>query len=142
MYYITKLHHQNLLEAKKMWLTIPPENVMPRLQDWRGDDNRLAPPDCNTVACFGGWCAWHPAFQAQGVVVHKSGAPVFYDGVEYDPRIGYHLFGDLDLFIVRGEHLSEKVSKNEDPLEYFATSDWQVVMNRINYVLATCVVRD
>lgn len=98
---VTPQQRANATEALEvMWPSVPAENVYPRLSLFRGGTGRLTSvPDCNTVACFGGWCPWWPAFAKQGVVVDMNGRPM----VRGRPAmsVAAHLFGDPTLFHAR-----------------------------------------
>jgi hypothetical protein len=104
---------QNLRTALAMMERITPFQV--NLNDWRQetDNEDIGPgeeapvnlqmdePTCGTIACFGGWCAWEPAFRELGV---QAGL----DGVPRLPRlpgawcsaweVAEYLFGDEALF--------------------------------------------
>ena len=122
---ITQRQRDNLTEAKKMWLSIPPENVAKGLNFWRGEDCKsMSTPTCNTIACFGGWCAWWPEFIAQGITVNRYGEPSSL--LEESP--GFNLFGHDRLFTFRGGHKSDE-HINDD------VSDWDIVMNRIKWAI-------
>lgn len=120
----------NVREARRMWNTIPPENVYTNLEGWNADNNDNA-PTCKTIACFGGWCAWWPAFQKQGVKVGICGSPFITDGANHisSPShvASYKLFGDYGMFSAR--------LHNESPL-----SDKMIVYCRLesqeNFLLA------
>ncbi len=101
---------ENIREAIKMWETVPPENVAPRLGFWRdgfGDPHagQKKPPTCGTVACFGGWLAWWPAFRAQGVEAWDGGAPYLtWASQPWAYMVSRELFGDDDMFDSRDLH--------------------------------------
>lgn len=116
MYEITVQQYENLNEALKMWATVPPENVSRNLCHWREKgDPLLEPPTCNTVACFGGWCAWWPAFMAFLVS----------DGI-HDPGL---LFGVDWLFAMKdGLSVPDELKENE-----FTGTDHDLVTYRLLY---------
>jgi hypothetical protein len=83
----------NLLFAREWWKAIPPEQVVPALAMWR----------CGTQACFGGWVAQCPYFQAQGVHADSNGMPEIDHDTNWGAwKIGVDvarvLFGDPTLF--------------------------------------------
>lgn len=120
----------NIKEAIEMWQTVPPENVYLGLVGWMDRITRLG-PTCKTLACFGGWCAYWPAFQQQGVV------PVFGRPTMPSPdghwvrgavETAEHLFGDRQLFNSRGHHPTD--------LDHRATmTDHEIVMCRLRALL-------
>lgn len=123
---VTQLQRDNILSAKEMWFTVPPKNVDPGLSNWNSNNDN-SPPDCNTICCFGGWCAWWPAFMAQGVTVSAGGRPdtrstatIFAD---------YALFGERYMFNPRGSHPADLKTYTRKH------SDWDVVMKRINWLI-------
>ena len=141
---ITERQYDNLLEAKKMWDSVPEKNVMPALADWRSDRMKSKAPDCNTLACFGGWCAWWPAFQGQGVSVTSSGAPMIAcsrDLIEQGAQLSKRLFGNENMFNVRNDHRQDQITSQfmHNPPR---ASDWQIVMNRIDLALKNSVTKD
>ena len=123
----TPQQRANTLEALNvMWPSVPPENVINRLTWWRGSFGDAIspqkPPTCGTVACFGGWCAWWPSFNAQGVKVSRVGAPFVEDHLDAD---GF-LFGDSSLFVSRGFYRSDR---------RFGGTDHQLVTHRLQWLL-------
>jgi hypothetical protein len=67
-----------------MWPAIRPDQGVERLYDWRlqpdsdGDLVRFGvnldtPPNCGTVARFGGWCEWYAPFRAQAGLESNKG---------------------------------------------------------------------
>jgi hypothetical protein len=129
MYIVTQQQRINLLEALNvMWPSVPQENVSYNLAAWRKDKGDHAgtartlkiPPTCGTVACFGGWCAWWPAFREQGVSADSDGVP----NVSSE-----ELFGAPDLFTPHGNHPADIG---------FDGSDHELVSNRLRYVLRHC----
>ena len=130
-YRITRKQFDNLHEALRMWATIPPKNVISDLIYWResGDDS---PPTCDTIACFGGWCAWWPAFRKQGLCADEVGAPCLDvgSGNVYGPFGACEaLFGRRDLFNLRLEWEGDG-------------TDHEIVERRIRRVLDNCEVID
>lgn len=123
----TEQQLQNLREALVWWATVPEANVYPNL-GWfskgRSEEEYLG-TDCNTVACFGGWCARWPALRAQGVFLSKSGAPRM-QGLGAAPFVADRLFGDASLFDSRMGHQADWD---------FAGSDHSLVTNRIRWAL-------
>lgn len=117
---------KNLKDALVWWKTVPKKNV--NLNAWR--DNGTLPYTCNTICCFGGWCAVYPGLAAQGVRV----APVWGDPFIRDTdgsilcskAVGQHLFGDRNIFASRGYH-------SVDPKK---SSDHTAVTARIKAALA------
>ncbi len=70
------------------------EQIVPGLKIWT----------CGTQACFGGWIAQVPFFQAQGVQSTGAyGSPGMADGSLAEVT----LFGDDDLFNTRGAHFAD-----------------------------------
>ena len=131
---ITKRQRKNLIEAKRMWLTVPEKNVVRGLSLWRSlyDKNRHLAPDCKTIACFGGWCAWWPAFRKQGIIASRTGGPVFAFGKK-SKGVSEVLFGGESLFSSRMNHSVDDELTEED-------SDWRIVMNRIDWFIENSVV--
>lgn len=100
---------QNLRDALVWWPTVPEANV--DLSSWRDSDT--PPYTCNTIACFGGWCAVQPLLVAQGVTPQSwSGAPVMQDDDGYGglgpSGVAIELFGDREMFYARGSHRHDK----------------------------------
>ena len=127
---VTQLQRDNLAIAKARWSTIPQRNVSTDLMTWRYRtliDSHNKPPTCDTIACFGGWCAWIPEFMEQGVKARTNGSP-YLEGSsrESSEDVSEALFGDRYMFSFRGDY------KIDDDREY--NSDWQIVMNRIDYL--------
>ena len=143
---VSELQRDNAISAKEMWLTIPEANVAVELDSWRQQIYKLdqdGNETCNTIACFGGWCAVHPAFIAQGIRASgASGAPFYATGNPFTDSLSVSkgLFGSRLLFAARGEHSSDRETKNNDSEAYAALSDWEVVMNRLDWLLRNSVV--
>ncbi len=111
MIQVTRQQRDNALDAlNNMWPSVPPENVAIQLRKWREDDTATM-PDCGTVACFGGWCAWWPAFRAQGVVAVGPGAPSHFPSGD---SVAHVLFGDYRIFYRRYHHESDSMFKGTD----------------------------
>lgn len=72
---VTAQQRKNAREAQRMWATVPTKNVIPSLRAWREDVAGSRPPTCGTTACFGGWCAWWPAFRQLGITAGYGGQP-------------------------------------------------------------------
>lgn len=73
---VTQQQRDNAIDAlENMWPSVPPKNVYPSLRGWRAE-GEVGPPDCGTVACFGGWCAWWPNFVRQGIFPSYAGMPL------------------------------------------------------------------
>ena len=147
---VSKRQRANAIEAKAMWLTIPEDRVVPGLDKWqrktyKKDQNGIK--QCKTLACFGGWCAVHPAFEAQGIRLSSSGIGPVYDGPEtfkdgiqiFD--VDQILFGMEYMFVARGIHDAEYFAELQDSEAYEARSDWQIVMDRIDWLIENTVVR-
>lgn len=142
---VTAKQRTNALDAlNNMWPSIPPENVAERLGTWRtgaGYALRDSPPTCNTIACFGGWCAWWPAFRAQGVFVSAEGAPTIVDNrrsafpVRRSPvYVAQHLFGHQGMFHPRGFLPTDTPSRH--------VSDHETVRMRLLWLIANSTVID
>jgi hypothetical protein len=121
---VTQRQRDNALEALNvMWPSVPPQNVSPRLSSYTvGNHNET---DCNTIACFGGWCARWPNFVKQGAEL-LMGCPT-YEG-HGGAKLSLVLFGHPGLFLFRGNWtIDEKVPRT--------TSDHEVVTNRITWLI-------
>lgn len=141
-YQITQRQMDNLHEALKMWDTIPEQNVAYKLGYWRSGGPSLPPrytePTCGTVACFGGWCAWWPAFREQGVRANDSGAPQICNdkGTEvagYD--VARVLFGHSTLFVPIGAFLMFDEDDNVIIEDSEFENDHAVLRHRLEYVI-------
>lgn len=98
---VTQQQRDNLLEALNvMWPSVPKRNVARNLGYWR-TGGETHPPDCHTIACFGGWCAWWPTFRAQGVCANWDGRPSL-SGCDSANDVSRALFGYDYLFAPRG----------------------------------------
>lgn len=75
---VIKFWISNLKVARARWLTIPPANVYPDLSGWNAAKHPVDyVPTCGSVACFGGWVALMPEFNALGVYPDTgNGAPL------------------------------------------------------------------
>lgn len=125
---VTAQQRANAIEARDvMWPSVPPENVISGLYWWRDGIGAHQKPDCGTVACFGGWCAWWPSFRRQGVVADPSGAAVVDSGDGSSVRFAdKHLFGDDHVFDPRRSHPADKE---------FVGTDHALVLNRLNWLI-------
>jgi hypothetical protein len=129
---VTPQQRANALEALDvMWPSVPPENVQRRLSIWR-DDQANTEPTCNTIACFGGWCAWWPNFRAQGVTTWKDGRPHI-DGVEDTDEVARILFGYEDMFAPAG-------GARSDGGYYPKVADHELVTKRLKWLIANSEV--
>ena len=106
------------------------------------------PPTCDTIACFGGWCAWVPEFREQGVQASVVGAP-FIDTPSYfegftnvaAAQVSEMLFGVSFMFKPRGDvPMSRDLGESLFGALDGHLSDWQVVMNRINWLIKNSAV--
>lgn len=128
---VTQQQRDNALEALNvMWPSVPPENVFPDLEFWR-ETYGYAKPSCKTIACFGGWCAWWPAFRRQGVRAASCGAPTDRTGRASANEIGDQLFGDKAVFNVAGPHKADKGFKG---------TDHELVTNRLRWLIENSTV--
>jgi len=120
----TKQQRENTLEALNvMWPSVPAKNVVERLKRWRDDADPEAAPDCGSIACFGGWCAWWPSFVSQGITVSMLGAPNFAGSVYGADTL---LFGDRCIFNSRGDHGADA---------HFTGTDHELVTHRLQWLL-------
>lgn len=127
---VTQQQRDNALDAlHNMWPSVPPENVFPDLGDWR-DAESDAKPSCKTVACFGGWCAWWPAFRRQGVRTFASGAPRPIGG-GFSSDVALRLFGSAGLFTRRGMFNADRG---------FRGTDHELVTNRLHWLIENSTV--
>jgi len=126
---VTAQQRANALDAlNNMWPSVPPENVKKHLSWWREDresNHTNTPPDCGAVACFGGWCAWWPAFRAQGVTSSSIGAPRL-KGSPFS--VATVLFGDFTMFYPSGEHEGDGGPK-------YRGTDHELVTKRLNWLI-------
>ncbi len=127
----TKQHAENIKEAIRMWKTVPSENVVKDLNTWRSEPHACSsldsPATCNTLACFGGWCAHWPKFQDQGVIIDRDGGPFMPHHLLVAGEVAGHLFGDYYLFHITGVHRYDTDTRR--------LSDHSVVMNRLTSLL-------
>lgn len=112
---------ENIHEALRMWATVPPENVAGSLGAWSNSGGR---PHCDTHACFGGWCAWWPAFRAIGVRADPVGRPQTRNS--WGHEVASELFGDDCAFDARGMHPADR---------WFTGTDHALVVHRLNWML-------
>lgn len=87
-------HLENTKIALRYWLTIPDENVVKNLNDYKTyydlEGSVSIKHDCNTIACFGGWIPAMPEFAAMGVTFNEySGLPIL------EKLCGYNVAGEL-----------------------------------------------
>ena len=124
---VTAQQRANALDARdNMWPSVPEANVMPELASWRRGSDRGVKPNCGTVACFGGWCAWWPAFRAQGVQVDScTGQPYAIGGPT--GSVSLDLFGHYGMFYVSGA--------NADTDYGFQGTDHELVTHRLNWLI-------
>lgn len=127
---VTALQRANALEALNvMWPSVPEENVIERLSNWRLNEMLVKPPTCGTIACFGGWSEWWPPFRKQ-----LGLAPDFGDA--YWGAVS-GLFGPSDhpyidsLLFARGGHVAD---------EGFTGNDHALVTNRLKWLIANSEV--
>lgn len=126
---VTAQQRANAIEARDvMWPSVPSKNVATWLASWRKDSTHEV-PTCGTVACFGGWCAWWPSFQAQGVTATPTGAPQLRD--KQGAAVGKTLFGTEDMFLIRGDHTADIG---------FTGTDHILVTTRLNWLIKNSVV--
>jgi hypothetical protein len=130
----------NLLIARAMMQRIDPDQV--NLNDWRdpasvemraGVQYEWDEPTCGTIACFGGWCAWEPAFRELGVRSNHHGAPVIDEGCARSGLdVAQYLFGDEAMFCpaMRGD-IWPGVEDYGTTLGVPRVPDHQIVLNRI-----------
>lgn len=131
---VTKQQRDNLLDAmNNMWPSIPPENVTEKLSRWLhriSIEDGTTSPTCETIACFGGWCAWWPAFRAQGVHADWRGAPQM-PGINTiesnESAVCQHLFGYPNLFNMRGHESGDSAFKGND--HALVTRRMEVLLN-------------
>lgn len=149
---ITKQQRENLVEAiEVMWPSIPPENISRNLAEWRddldptndvfADDDETkvssVAPDCKTIACFGGWCAWWPSFRAQGVFSTLSGIPSIgtswlgHESID----VSEELFGYRQMFYMNGHADIDQELENFEDL-----NDKQIVQARLQFILANSYI--
>ena len=129
---VSSRQRANALEARDvMWPSVPAENVTSLLSQWRLDAADEA-PTCGTVACFGGWCAWWPHFQAQGIQSdHLTGAPRLNGEWGTSMLASERLFGDSTLFLRRNDHSADAG---------FIGTDHELVTHRLNWLIENSVV--
>jgi hypothetical protein len=96
----------NLAAAQAMMEKLPEEKL--NLRSFRdpfgveGESTNFSkPPECGTICCFGGWCAWEPASMALGVRAEPSlGCPEL--DFDVNASVSMFLFGDGEMFHARG----------------------------------------
>lgn len=142
---VTAQQRANAIEARDvMWPSVPPENVYQELANWNADTDASGArarkiATCGTVACFGGWCAYWPPFQAQGVRLDLfTGAPQVRPRSNSDlipiQSASKYLFGVAGLFAVRdhGDMVDHKAP--------VGVSDHELVTHRLNWLIKNSVV--
>ena len=129
---VTAQQRANAIEARDvMWPSVPSENVATWLVSWRTDSTHEV-PTCGTVACFGGWCAWWPSFQAQGVqACEHTGAPKLFGKSCSHRDASNELFGTEDMLFPRGTHTADIG---------FSGTDHMLVTTRLNWLIKNSVV--
>ncbi|VTU32093.1 hypothetical protein H4CHR_02941 [Variovorax sp. PBS-H4] len=120
---VTAQQRANALEALNvMWPSVPPENVVHDLYTWRqGEGGYSDAPTCGTLACFGGWAEWWPAFRAQlpdGVFGSWNRLAEL-----FGPRENDHVD---DLFNSREGHVAD---------DGFTGTDHELVTNRLRWLI-------
>lgn len=90
---------ENLLVAQAMILDLPNRKFTYSL-NLSANDAMLekGPNHCGSAACFGGWVAVHPHFQAQGVRARKDDGSPMCRGLFSSLEISQRLFGDSSMF--------------------------------------------
>lgn len=126
--------------ASNVLYLLAPEVSALGLSAWRWGSGD-AQPDCGTVACFGGWCAWWPSFQQQGVTANPlrqsrapwcMGEPV--TGWCGEFGVARYLFGDDRLFHWRDAHSADRTFSPYG-------SDHELVTHRLRWLLENSVVQ-
>ena len=124
----------NLRIAREMMLYKEPDEV--DLDGWRQDevfeDRTAKSPSCGSICCFGGWCAWEPAFRALGVRSDSRGAP----RLPGDIHVSQHLFGVNYMFGIRQRNEGARPGDSHARPNSVFITDKQVVINRIDARLA------
>jgi len=127
----TPQQRANTLEALNvMWPSVPPENVYGHLGFWRDGGSFEKEMNCNTTACFGGWCVGWPTFKAQGVSVDGQGMPHL--GNRFGTDVALPLFGLNDVFMIRG------FTSIDDG---FKGTDHELVTHRLQWLLDNSEVK-
>jgi hypothetical protein len=109
----------NCRYALKMWKTIPDKNIYPGLKQWA--IKKSTNPDCNTIACFGGWCVYMPKFKELGLYFDSHGYPTINLLCKFSKKpytvwcnsLSYFLFGSISMFDSREDNLDKSVSDYE-----------------------------
>lgn len=118
----TAQQRANTLEALNvMWPSIRPVEVTKKLEGWR----------CGSTACFGGWCAVWPKFQAQGLSPGAEGIPMLDGAINVDADDV--LFGDRNLFNSRDCHPADEDCDDE--------TDHELVTHRLQWLLENSEVK-
>ena len=122
---ITAQQRANQLEALNvMWPSVPAKNVYSNLTRWREQNYSIKKVDCDTLACFGGWCSLYPKFIAQGIYADDYGIPCMGDAS--GTEVAGNFFGDGALFLPRSV--------------YELGTDHQVVTTRLKKLIRYSVV--
>jgi len=72
---------QRLLHARKVMEQVRDEQRPFNMATWFAPSDPEYAHDCQTAACFGGWCARDPLFQAEGL-------GIFMEMPAYSDRVG------------------------------------------------------
>lgn len=101
---------ENIIVAYALVLATPENRIVRDLGDWSNGILRLyGKHHCGSAACFGGWVAQDPYFQAMGIKPDLIGAPT--RGGEGTGRISENLFGDFWMFDPRQEEERDGTDK-------------------------------
>ncbi|WCD44248.1 hypothetical protein Lumi_109 [Xylophilus phage Lumi] len=122
----------NCCLALKLWQErVKADQVFPNLRRWR----------CGTQACFGGWVATWPEFQALGVDTYetddpgsnRSGKPYMVDGSFFltDYGLSQHLFGHRDMFCPSVEEDMDAMDPDLFEIKPVGMHDYNVVLFRL-----------
>jgi hypothetical protein len=130
---VTRLQRDNALYAlNDFWPSVHPDKVDANLEHWRQEpdeaglltswiDDMGRPPQCGTMACFGGWVEWCQHFRAQLGLAPDKGEMDFDDLLD--------LFG-VDL--MTGMTAARGGCKADAGFE---GSDHELVSNRLNWLI-------
>ena len=90
---------KNLLVAQAMVMDLPRRKFVRNLSCFVNDEMaEHGPNHCGSAACFGGWVAVHPFFQAQGVKQDKEDGAPRMRRAPYAQQVSNRLFGCDSLF--------------------------------------------
>jgi hypothetical protein len=137
---------KNLSLSLTEWAKVPEENVVRDLNSWT----------CGTQACFGGWVAQQPYFQAQGVRVFDPRSKVdrypALDGIATVSGVSYELFGYRELFHTReicpldqeillnhAQSRENHIPFEDEPSDSDRLSDRDLVLKRLEMVYQAVV---